>query len=208
MKNLKPSEITKITSTMVNLDQVKREEIDHLTQDFLGILEENTVMGMDGGQYMQNVLTKSLGEDKATEMMENLLMHTGEEGMEAIRVMEPRTIADIVKREHPQVIAFVLAALNPDKAAQSLEYLPKEIYSEVVYRISTMSEIHPNVLSELELAMKEHISENAGGGVFTLGGIKFAAELLNRMDTRTEKMVMEEIQKKRKSQAGILYANS
>jgi len=195
MKNLKPSEITKITSTMVNLDQVKRDEIETLTQDFLEILEVNTVMGMDGGQYMHNVLTKSLGEDKATEMMENLLMHTGEEGMEAIRVMEPRTIADIVKREHPQVIAFVLAALNPDKAAQSLEYLPKEIYSEVVYRISTMSEIHPNVLSELELAMKEHISENAGGGVFTLGGIKFAAELLNRMDTRTEKMVMEEIQK-------------
>ncbi len=195
MKNLKSGEITKITSTMVKLDQVRNEQIEEVTQDFIEILEENSVLGVDGGQYMQSVLTNSLGEEKANEMRENMMGHNGEEGMEAIRMMEPRMTADIIKREHPQVIAFVLAALDPVKSSQVLESLPEELYSEVIYRVSTMSDIHPNVLNELEQAMKEHISENAGGGVFTLGGIKFAAELLNRMDSRTEKKIMEEIQK-------------
>ncbi len=195
MKNLKASEITKITSTMVKLDQVKNEQIDEVAKDFADIMGEHSVLGVDGGQYMQSVLTNSLGESKANEMMENLMMHSGEEGMEAIRMMEPRMTADIIKREHPQVIAFVLAALDPVKASQVLDNLPEELYSEVIYRVSTMSDIHPNVLNELEQAMKEHISETAGGGVFTLGGIKFAAELLNRMDSRTEKKIMEEIQK-------------
>ncbi len=195
MKNLKSTEITKITSTMVKLDQVKNEQIEEVTQDFLEIFSEHSVLGVDGGQYMQNVLANSLGEEKANEMMESLMMHTGEEGMEAIRMMEPRMIADIIKREHPQVISFVLAALDPVKSSQVLENLPEEIYSEVIYRVSTMSDIHPNVLNELEQAMKEHISENAGGGVFTLGGIKFAAELINRMDSKESKKIMDEIQK-------------
>jgi flagellar motor switch protein FliG len=126
-------------------------------------------------------------------MMEDYLLKSSDEGLEAIRMMEPRTIANIVQREHPQVIAFVLASLDPVRAGQVLEYIPEGLQGEVVYRISTMEEIHPTIVSELEEAVKSHVSRGSSGSVVHLGGLKFAAELLNRVDRVNEKRILEDI---------------
>ncbi|MEW6439847.1 MAG: flagellar motor switch protein FliG [bacterium] len=195
LKHLRQTEIQKVTSAMVKLEQLKTGEVEVVAKDFIAIAEEHSVMGMDGGQYMKNVLARTLGPEKASEMMENFLLHGGEAGLEAVRMMDPRMIADLVKREHPQVIAFVLATLDSPKASQVVEHLPEQLHGEVLYRISTMEDIHPSVLGELEEAMRDHVTENSTGAVFNLGGVKFAAELLNRMDTRTEKRILEEIRK-------------
>jgi flagellar motor switch protein FliG len=142
---------------------------------------------------MQNVLSKTHGDAKASEMMQVFLLHNSAEGLEAIRVMEPRTISNIVRREHPQVIAFVLASLDPDRASQVLEYIPENLQGEILYRISTMEEIHPNVVKELEEAVQNHVSRNASGGISNVGGLKFAAEILNRTDRTKEQRILEDI---------------
>lgn len=193
LKHLKQSEIQKVTSSMVKLDQVKNESIDAVSVEFQEVLREHSVVGLDGGQFMQNVLSRSLGDAKATEMMDTFLLHGAEEGLEAIRIMEPRTIADIVKREHPQVIAFVLASLDPPKASQVMEFLPESLHGEVIFRVSTMEDIHPTVFGEIEEAVKSHVAETSGTTSISLGGVKFAADLLNGMDTSAERRIMEEI---------------
>jgi flagellar motor switch protein FliG len=194
LQHMKDQEIQKLTNTMLKLDQLKNNQIESLANDFAGVMEEHSMVGMDGGQYMQKILSRTLGPEKASEIIENHLLHSAEEGLEALRTMEPRVVADMVKREHPQVVAFVLASLDPANAGQVLEQLPEDLLSEVIYRVSTMDEINPSVLNELEQAMKTHIAENtSGGAVISLGGIKFAAELLNRLENRLEKKVLDEI---------------
>jgi len=192
MKHLKNQEIQKVTSSMMGIDNLKHEDVDVVTKDYLEVVDAHPVVGLDGGQYMQRILSKSLGDEKATEVMENFLLRGSEEGLEGFRMMEPRMIGDIVRREHPQVIAFIMASLDPVKAGQVLEFLPDEMQSEVVYRISTMEDISPSVLGELEEAMKSHVSDNQMIGL-NLGGIKYTAELLNRVESSAEKRILEEI---------------
>ena len=126
LKHLKQPEIHKVTAAMVKLDKVSGEDVKALATDYEEALRDHSLVGLDGGQYMQNVLSKTHGDAKASEMMQDFLLHSSEEGLEAIRVMEPRTISNIVQREHPQVIAFVLASLDPDRASQVLELHPGE----------------------------------------------------------------------------------
>lgn len=193
LKHLKQQEIQKVTAAMVHMETVKSEEVLAVTQEFLKTLEENEVVGLDGGQYMQNILEKTIGLEKASKLMENFFLHGGEQGIEAIRVMEPRIIADYVKREHPQVIAFVLASIDPPKASKVLELLPDYLQGEVVYRIATMQDIHPSVLGELEHAVKDHVAESSTGPGFNLGGVKYAADVLNSLETSIERKILEEI---------------
>ena len=193
LKHLREPEIHKVTTAMVKLEKVTGEEVQELAGDFEEALREHSLVGLDGGQYMQNALSKTLGAAKASEMMQDFLLKSSEEGLEAIRMMEPRTIAHIVQKEHPQVIAFVLASLDPVRASQVLDYIPENLQGEVVYRISTMEEIHPTVVSELEEAVRSHVSRGPSGGVVHLGGLKYAAELLNRVDRKHEKRILEDI---------------
>jgi flagellar motor switch protein FliG len=108
-------------------------------------------------------------------------------------MMEPRMIADYVKKEHPQVIAFVLATLEPPKSSRVLEFLPEDLRSEVVYRVATMEDVNPSVVGELEKAVKSHVAENTGAPGFNLGGVKNAADLLNLVDKAVERKIMEDI---------------
>ena len=194
LKHLKQPEIQRVTTRMVKLDDLKNDVVDSMTKDFIQTVREHSVVGMDGSQYMQNILAKTVGPEKASEMMENLLLRSSEGGLEAIRMMEPRMIADVVKREHPQVIAFVLASLDSNKAGQALQHLAESLQSEVIYRISTMKDIHPSMLGEVEAAFKTHVSESTSRG-FSLGGVKFVADLLNRMETSAERRILDEIRK-------------
>jgi len=193
LKHLKQPEIHKVTAAMVKLEKVSGEDVKALTTDYEEALMDHSLVGLDGGQYMQNVLSKTHGDEKASEMMHEFLLHSSAEGLEAIRVMEPRTISNIVQREHPQVIAFVLASLDPDRASQVLDYIPENLQGEILYRISTMEEIHPNVVNELEEAVKNHVSRNASGAISNVGGLKFAAEVLNRTDRTKEQRILEDI---------------
>jgi flagellar motor switch protein FliG len=194
LRHMKQQEIQQLTGTMLKLGQMKNSEIETVSRDFVSVMEENSIVGVDGGQYMKNILSKTLGPEKASEFLENHLLAGAEEGLDALRTMEPRKVADIVRREHPQVVAFVLASLDPAKAGQVLQLLPEEMLGEVIYRISTMDEISSGVLSELEQAMKSHLAEStSGGAVITLGGVKFAAELVNRLGGQLERKVLDEI---------------
>jgi flagellar motor switch protein FliG len=193
LRHLKQPEIHKVTAAMVKLEKVSGEDVKSLTTDYEEALMDHSLVGLDGGQYMQNVLSKTHGDAKASEMMHDFLLHSSAEGLEAIRVMEPRTISNIVQREHPQVIAFVLASLDPDRASQVLDYIPENLQGEILYRISTMQGIHPNVVNELEEAVKNHVSRNAAGTISNVGGLKFAAEVINRTDRTKEQRIMEHI---------------
>ena len=193
LKHLRQPEIHKVTAAMVKLDKVSSEDVQELAGDFEQALKDHALVGLDGGQYMQNVLARTLGDAKASEMMEEFLLKSSEEGLEAIRMMEPRTIANIIQGEHPQVIAFVLASLDPARASEVLDFIPENQQGEVVYRVSTMEEIHPTIVSDLEEAVKSHVARSSSGGIANLGGLKFAAEVLNRVDRDKEKRILEDI---------------
>ncbi len=193
LRHLKEPEIHKLTAAMVKIEKVTTRDVDALATDLEKALRENPVVPVDAGQFMQNVLAKTLGDEKASEMMANLSLTGGVEGLETIRMMEAKAICNVVQREHPQVIAFVLASLDPEKASQVLDLLPEELIGEVVYRISRMEDVHPEVLNELEEAMKGFVVQPTGGSVTGVGGTKFAAELVNRMESTKEKRILEEI---------------
>ncbi len=193
ISHLQASEIHKVTEAMVRLRKVSGEEVQSLAADFEEAMRDPSLVGLDGGKYMQRALSKTLGEAKASEMMQDFLLNSSQVGLEAIRKMEPRTISNIVQREHPQVIAFVLASLDADRAGEVLGYLPESIQGEILYRISTLEEIHPNVVDELEEAVKSHVSRKFAGGLSNLGGLKFAAEILNRVDRSREEQILEDI---------------
>ena len=193
LKNLSPTEVHKISSKIASMREVSKDMLEEVAKEF----EEraSSTLSLGGDEYVKKVLTKALGPDRANAILERIL--EGEEGggLEQLKWMEPRIVADIVKNEHPQTIAVVVAHLEPEQASEILSHLPERTRGEVLLRLATMEAIPSDAMKELEQAIMEQLKGTVASRNRLIGGIKAAAEILNYMDSTSEKAIMETIEK-------------
>jgi flagellar motor switch protein FliG len=172
---------------------VPRDRINAVLARFHSDAAMQTGVGTDADAYLRSVLTKALGTDKAGFLIERIL-HTGDTtGIESLKWMDPASVAELIRSEHPQIIASILVHLEADQAAAILNRLTDRLRSDVLLRIATLDGIQPSALRELNDVLLKMLSGNEQVKRAKLGGIKTAAEILNFVGTSSEAMILESV---------------
>ncbi len=193
LKYLGPKEVQKIGAAMAALANVTHDEIQTTVSDFRSETEERTTLGMAADGYIRSMLTKALGDDKAASLIDRILQGGDTSGIESLKWMDSGSVAELIKNEHPQIIATILVHLDYDQASEVLGNFTERLRNDVMVRIATLDGIQPHALRELNdvltklLSGGEHLKKTTGGGV------KTAAEILNFMGGTVESSVLGSI---------------
>jgi len=193
LKHMGPKEVQELGMAMAGLDNVTTTQMELVMQKFVSTLETQTALGLDSDEYIRNVLTDALGEDKASGMIDRILLGRNSKGLEQLKWMDPRGIAELIRLEHPQIITIVMSFLDPDQAAQVLAQFPERQRSDISMRIATLDGVQPSALQELDIILENQLSGNTNVQSSTMGGIKTAANILNLVDGTVEATVMEQV---------------
>ncbi len=193
LKYLEPKEVQKISTAMVTLKNLNREQISQVFHDFLLAASSKTTIGMDSNDYIRNMLTKALGDDKAAGLLDRIMHNSDTSGIESLKWMDPGAVAEMICNEHPQIIATILVHLEPDQAADILKMLTDRTRNDVLLRISTLDGVQPVALRELNEVLGKLMSGGGTGKKTLQGGVTTAAEILNFMGGTLEAEMMENV---------------
>jgi flagellar motor switch protein FliG len=192
LKHMGARDVQRIGTTMATLTSVTRDQALQVLDTFVETVDENTSLGVGSDEYVRRVLEQALG-DKATSLIDRILLGRKSKGLEALKWMDPRSVAEMIRQEHPQIIAIVLAYLEVDQAAEVLDMLPDRVRPDVIRRIATLDGIPPSAFNELDEVMEKQFSGNDNLKSSSVGGVRAAAEILNLVEGSTEEAVLNEI---------------
>ncbi|AKK67859.1 flagellar motor switch protein FliG [Xanthomonas translucens] len=195
LKHMDPKEVQKIGIAMATMSGISRDQVEKVMDEFNAELGSKTSLGVGADDYIRNVLVQALGADKAGGLIDRILLGRNTTGLDTLKWMDPRAVADLVRNEHPQIIAIVMAHLDSDQAAEALKLLPERVRADVLMRIATLDGIPPNALNELNEIMERQFSGNQGLKSSNVGGVKVAANILNFMDSGQDQGVLAAIGK-------------
>lgn len=192
LKHLGPKEVQRVGMVMASLQSVSKPEVLVSMRSFAAAVGDQTALGIDSDGYIKNVLIDALGEGKASALIDRILLGRNSKGLEALKWMDAKGVADVIRHEHPQIVAIVLSYLDPDHSAAVLAMLPENIRADIVMRIATMEGVQPGALSELD-AMLEKQFAGSQGGATGIGGLESAANILNFLDSSMEGSLMDTV---------------
>jgi flagellar motor switch protein FliG len=177
---------------MATMNDVSRPTVEFVIDDFFDVLESQTALGIGNDNYIRGMLEKALG-DKAGSVIDRILMGSGSNGLESMKWMDPKAIAEIIRLEHPQIVAIVLSYLEADSAARVLTHLPEDTRAGILMRIATLEGVQPAAIKELDSIMERYFSDNENVKSSMVGGERTAADILNSIDTSIENELMEQV---------------
>ncbi len=193
LKHMGPKEVQKVGLAMAAMTNVPREQVLKVLEDFSTHVEEQTALGVGSEDYIRTVMVEALGEDKAQGLMDRILLGGNTKGLEALKWMDARSVAELIRLEHPQIQAIVLSYLDDDHAAEVIGSLPERTRHDVLLRIATLDGIQPAALQELDEILEEQFHGNQNVQSSTMGGVRSAADILNFVDSSLEGDIMERI---------------
>lgn len=194
MKHMGPKEVQRIGEAMASTSNVSREQVEDVVANFAETFGDQTALGVGSEEYLRKILVNSLGEDKASGLIDRILLGRSSKGLEALKWMEPRSIAEVVRLEHPQIIAIVLSYLDADQAGEVLSLLPENMRADILMRIASLDGIQPSALQELDEILDKQFSGATGNlKSSSVGGTKTAANILNFMDTAIEGAILDRV---------------
>ena len=193
MKFLGPREVQKLGATMATMKGVLAEDLERVLIEFMAILSKNTDIGVDTDSYIRDVLTKALGDDKASGIITRILGARDESGIESLKWMDAQTVSDLIRNEHPQIIATILVHLERDHACEVLSYFMPRTRNDVILRIATLDGVQPSALRDLNDVLTKLLTGSENVKKKQMGGVRTAAEILNFMSSEFEADVMEHL---------------
>ena len=197
IKNLEDSEIQQVGYYMARFTDVSPEELDVVLEEFFNksSSEAGGFLINASGDFVKNTLARALGNERASELVENLGEGAGESGLESLKWLDPKAIANFITHEHPQTISLILAHLeDPEQTATVLKELPENLQADVVYRMSILESIQPGVVSEIDEVLSREMQASGSMGTSKVGGIESVAEMLNSLDKSTETRILATIE--------------
>ncbi len=190
-KHLAPKEVQKLGEAMAKLKGVSRERVTGVLNKFHTEAADQTSLGNNSDEYIRSVLTRALGNEKANYILDRILQGGDVSGIEGLKWIDAPTVAELVKNEHPQIIASILVHLERDHAAAILALLPERLGKDVVLRVATLDGIQPAALAELNEALAKVLSGADKLKRTAMGGVRAAAEMLNFMGATHETVIIE-----------------
>ncbi|MBT6343516.1 MAG: flagellar motor switch protein FliG [Tateyamaria sp.] len=203
LRNLSPKEAQSLGSEMYSVKDIDQETVNHVLNEFLSIVRQQTGLGFGSGNYIKNVFTKALGDDKAESILTRITPSSSEKPIELLEWMDARSIAELISAEHSQIISLVLSYLEYDLAAEVLSLLPVELQPEIITRIATLETVQPDALLNLQEILQKKFKENSSVKATKIGGIEAAAKIINFSNNSIEKKILETI---KENDADLLLA--
>jgi flagellar motor switch protein FliG len=192
-KHLMPKEVQRLGETIAKLKAVPRDRYERVVEDFLKLAEAEHMLVADSDEYVRTVLRRALGEEKASLLLERILAGNDVTGIESLKWMEAQSVAELLRNEHPQIVAAILVHLEYDQTSQILKLLPDRMRNEVLMRVATLDGIQPAALKDLNEVLSNVLSGSDRTRKSQLGGVKSAAEILNMMGSSVETSVLDYI---------------
>jgi flagellar motor switch protein FliG len=193
-KHLREDEIETLTFEIARLETVDSEERDNVLMEFQELMMAQDFITTGGIEYARELLEKSLGSQKAVDIINRLTSSLQVRPFDFVRRTDPMHLLNFIQQEHPQTIALILAYLEPQKASIILSSLPHEIQSDVAKRIATMDRTSPETLREVERVLEKKLSTLSSEDYTAAGGVESIVEILNLVDRSTEKVIIESLE--------------
>lgn len=192
-KHLSPKEVQALGETIAKLKVIKRAQVEEVLDKFDEVADAHSTLVSDTDEYVRAVLRKALGEDKANLLLERILQGGDVSSIESLKWMDASSVAELLRNEHPQIIAAILAHLDFDQTSSVLKLFPERGRNEVMIRIATLDGIQPTALKDLNEVMSQILAGGERMKKSSLGGAKTAAEIINMMGSSIEASVLDYI---------------
>ncbi len=193
LKHMGPKEVQKIGLAMASLKNVEKEGVEGVLNEFLEKVEDQTGIGIGTEDYIRKTLKSALGDDKADALIDRILLGANTKGLDTLKWMDPRAVADIIRYEHPQIQSIVMSYLDPDQSAEILALFPEKVRLDLALRMSALESIQPTALQELNTIMEKQFSGSTASKAAQIGGVKKVADIMNFLDTSIESVLIENI---------------
>lgn len=198
MKTLTPKTLQRLGSKITEMTEISQKDSDVVFKEYADYVGQSAGISVEGKSYMKNVLQKALGMDKADRVIVNMI-ETEENGLDTLKWMDAKGVANLIRGEHPQTIALILTYLDPTQGSEILPLFPDALRGDVMIRMATLEDIPPGVMKEIGTALQNDLSQ-AGSTSKTVtskkvSGVKLVANILNQVDKASEKSIMESISK-------------
>lgn len=193
IRYLTPKEVQALGGAMVSVADLSQAAVNVVLDDFVAMLKKQTNLGLGTGDYVEKVLRRALGEDKAASVLSRIMPGQGNKGLEILKWMDARSIAEMIRHEHPQVVAIILSVLEYDVAADVLNFLSPESRPEIMQRVASLETVQPSAMEELESIMKKQFSSSSSAKSSSFGGIKAAAKIMNFVKVDLESQIMTQL---------------
>jgi flagellar motor switch protein FliG len=192
-KHLSPKEVQKLGEAIAKTKTITRERVNEVVDKFTAVAAAQSLLVSNSGDYVRSVLKRALGDDKAALLIDRILQGGDVSGIESLKWMEPASVAELLRNEHPQIVAAILVHLDFDQAADILKFFTERQRNEVMLRVATMEGIQPSALKDLNEVLFKVLAGGDKMRKSSLGGVKTAAEMINLMGTAIEGTVIESI---------------
>lgn len=193
LKQLAPKQVQQIGQMMSTIKNIQQNEIDALVDEVGDSLSKQSTLSVDQQHFLQSVLTKALGESKAELILSKITSGADTAGIDSLKWMDAQSISDLLRNEHPQVIAAILAHLEPEQASSVVTLFNDRLRDDVLLRIATLEGIQPIAMDDLNNALTKLLSGQSGNRKQKVGGIKATAEVLNYLGSNVESQIMDNI---------------
>ena len=192
-KHLAPKEVQKLGETIARMKSITRERMDGVLDRFGTVAQSQHVLVQDTDEYVKAVLRKALGDDKANLLIDRILQGSDVTGIESLKWMDASSVAELLRNEHPQIVAAILVHLDFDQSSSVLKSFTERQRNEVLIRIATLDGIQPSALKDLNEVMSKVLAGGEKLKKASLGGVKTAAEIINLMGSSVETSALDYI---------------
>jgi flagellar motor switch protein FliG len=193
LKHLNPKEVQGLGTTISKMKSIPRERVDNVLEMFTNVAAEQSMLVTDTDEYVKSVLRRALGDDKANLLIDRIMQDGDTAGIESLKWMDPAAVGELLRIEHPQIIAAILVHLEFDHAADVLKTFTERQRNEVLVRVATLDGIQPSALKDLNEVMSKVLAGGDRSRKSSLGGVKAAAEMINLMGTAIETAALDYI---------------
>ena len=190
-RHLNPKEVQGLGETIARMKTVSRDRIESVMTNFDKVASSEHMLVDDSNEYVKAVLRRALGDDKANLLIDRILQGSDITGIEGLKWMDPQSVAELLRNEHPQIVAALLVHLEFEQAAEVLKLLTERQRNEVMVRIATLDGIQPAALRDLNDVMSKVLAGGDRQKKSSLGGVKAAAEIINTMGNAIETSVLD-----------------
>ncbi|TXH47550.1 MAG: flagellar motor switch protein FliG [Burkholderiaceae bacterium] len=192
-KHLAPKEVQRLGETIAKMKAVTKERVEGVIKRFTDEIGDQSLLVPDNDEYVKSVLRKALGDDKANLLIDRILQGSDVTGIESLKWMDAQSVAELLRNEHPQIVAAILVHLDYDQVSSVLKHFTERMRNEVMIRVATLDGIQPSALKDLNEVLSKVLAGGDRLRKASLGGVKTASEIINMMGSSIETSVLDYI---------------
>ena len=207
LSNLGPEDVKTLGAAMYQVQGIDQDTVNMVLDEFLSIIKANTALGFGATDYISTVMSKALGSEKAQSVLSKITPQDANKPIDILQWMDAKSICDLISDEHPQIIAVIISYLDSAVGADVLSQLDEKVQSDIIFRLSTLENIQPDALKELEKVMERKFNSNASLRATQAGGIRSASNVMNYLKSNLEANIMKDLTKRDKDIAKEIQEN-